>query len=163
MSLFFLSSCASQLQPETGYHSFQGRLLVIEPTKRWQVAVTWQFVSLKEGMVRLNHAATSRIVELRWQGEKIHYRDNQAMQPRWQKSSLDQLQGYGIVLAPQEIGMFLAGDVLPPGFKKTAVDHWQRIEGGQVIAVHWNKARTRLSMKDISHGVQAILVIEPSL
>ncbi len=164
--LLSLSSCATapdgqrpaSLQSEIGpYHDFSGRLIVIERARRWQVLLKWQAETAERGKVRFTHAATNMVVQLKWQHEKIQVRDNK--HPNWKIIGQQKLTEMGIVVPPQQLASILLGN-MPAHFKWKNDDTWESRESGNIIRVHWQASRQKLSLTDIKHGRQATLIIQ---
>jgi len=162
LSILLMTTACATL-PETAeapgigpYHSIHARLLVIEPSRRWQVMLDWQAESAAQGQARLVHAASSSVIELRWQQDAIELRDNHL--PEWRKVGIDQLAEQGIVVSPHILSQFLAGRV-PPGFRSKEANHWESRKGGNLVRVTWNEASKRLEFSDIKHGRRATLII----
>jgi len=141
------------------YNTFDGRLIVIEPKRRWQVTVQWNGTP-DEGTVRLIHAATQRIVELRWQSELMQLRDNQQMPQKWQNISREQLASHGIILPPQQLAEILAGQ-MPSALIEKNRGEWEGRIHGSFVKVKWLASNHRLEIMDISNGRQATLIIQP--
>jgi len=163
--LLVLSGCASTAHRTSDsessigpYPAFSGRLIVIEPTKRWQVLLTWQAKTPDQGALRIVHAATNTIVELRWQGTNMDIRDNQ--QPAWRPVGRAQLSEHGIVIPPQELAAILLGR-MPAHFRKRSANTWDSTAGGTLIRLKWKQQAHSLSMTDIKHGRKATLIIQP--
>jgi len=164
--VLLLCSCATLPAPERStdgqaagigpYRSLSARLLVIEPTRRWQVILDWQAETDTAGRARLTHAASGTVVELRWQHDNIRLRDNKT--PAWRRVSLAELSEHGIVLSPYALSRFLAGHV-PPGFRQTSQDHWESRRDGGILRVQWYPEARRLVLTDIRHGRKATLIV----
>lgn len=169
--VLLLCSCATLPAPEQSaswhstdeladgigpYRSLSARLLVIEPTRRWQVILDWQAESGTSGRARLTHAASGTVVELRWQRDNIQLRDNKM--PAWRKVSLAELSEHGIVLSPYALSRFLAGHV-PSGFRQTSRDNWESRRDGKLLRVQWFPEARRLVLTDIKHGRKATLIV----
>lgn len=157
----FVAGCAtipeSSQAPSIGpYRTISARLLVIEPTRRWQVMLDWQTDGPSSGRARLVHAASDTIVEVRWQKNSIELRDNRS--PRWRRVSAAQLSEQGIVVTPYTLSQFLAGR-LPSGFYKTGPDTWEARRDDTIIRVGWNPATHHLNLTDVRDGRQATLII----
>jgi hypothetical protein len=140
------------------YPDFSGRLIVIEPARRWQVLLKWQAETAEQGRVRLTHAATGSVVELQWQHEKIQVRDNK--HPDWQIIGQQKLAELGIVMPPQQLASVLLGN-MPAHFKRKNGNTWESRQTGDLIRLHWQASRQKLSMTDIKHGRRATLIIGP--
>lgn len=140
------------------YTQFSGRLVVIEPARRWQVMMNWHAERSHQGWLRLAHVASSRVVELRWRADTMQLRDNQAASTVWRTITEDELISHGIMLQPAELATFLLGGV-PHGLRPTAPNRWEGRRGRNHIKVEWNDGRKRLAITDITHGRRAILII----
>jgi len=139
--------------------NFHGQLSIIESTHRWQVLIQWQ-ADLISGKARLTHAATGRIVELKWQGDDIQLRSNSESLPIWRHIEADELLQYGIVLPPQTIATILHHNI-PKQLKHQGEDSWKGQLQGNTIWLRWQNDRHKLTMTDITHGRTAILRILP--
>jgi len=160
-TLLLLSSCASLPISEEAagigpYRSLNARLLVIEPTRRWQVMLHWQADLASAGHARLTHAASGTVLELRWQRNDIQLRDSNA--PDWRKVSMQQLAEHGIVVSPYVLSRFLAGRI-PAGFRQSGPNAWERRQSGGIVRIHWFPQTQRLELSDIRHGRRATLMI----
>lgn len=167
ITLLLLTAC-SALQPTASlqenseykpWHNFNGQLLILDSTHRWQVLIHWQ-ADLKTGKARLTHAAAGRIIELQWQDKHIQIRDNQAPKTTWKIIKEDALMQYGIVLPPQTIAAILHHHI-PPSLKLKKDNTWQGQLHGSTIRLRWQNNRHKLTMTDITHGRTAILRIFP--
>ncbi|MDQ6966146.1 MAG: hypothetical protein Q9M23_04395, partial [Mariprofundaceae bacterium] len=138
------------------FTSVHARLLVIEPSKRWQVLLDWHADSPTSGHARMSHAASNTVVELRWQHDAIEMRDNAS--PAWRKLSTAQLAEQGIVVSPYTLSRFLAGRI-PAGFTQRKVNLWESRRAGGIIRVQWHAQAKRLEISDIRHGKRATLII----
>jgi len=140
------------------YPSFSGRLIVIEPSKRWQVLIKWDANQAERGRLRITHAATGTVVELRWQGQAMQIRDNR--EPDWRPIGLEQLSERGIVIPPQTLASILLGR-MPARFKTTGEQTWESRESGNLIRLRWQPQSHKLTMIDMKHGRKATLIIQP--
>jgi len=140
------------------YPAFSGRLIVIEPTRRWQVLITWEASQPEHGWLRITHAATGTVVELRWQAESMQIRDNR--EPQWRQIGLEQLSKHGIVIPPQALAAILLGH-MPDRFKSTDDQTWESRESGSLIRLRWQQQSHKLIMIDMKHGRKATLIIQP--
>ena len=138
------------------YRFIHARLLVIEPKRRWQVMLDWQAETPVNGHARLTHAASNTIIEMRWANNDIQLRDSNT--PEWRKASMEQLAEQGIVISPYILSKFLAGQI-PPGFRETGPNTWERKHGGELLRVVWQAEAQRLEFSDIRHGRRATLMI----
>lgn len=153
------AACASlppATTPSSRYTDFTARLIVIDTNARWQAMLDWHAAKAETGWMRITHAASSRIVELRWQGPKVWLRDNQAPSPSWRRLKAGELAEHGIPLQPSELATFLLGGQ-PHGFTKTAKESWTGTRGKARITVRWRG--NRLSVTDATHGRRATLII----
>jgi len=139
--------------------AFQGSLLVFSPKHRFQVLIQWQ-ADLHQGHARLTHAASGRVVELRWQGEVLSMRDNQHKDIAWQRVSVEQLQDLGIVLAPWVLAKVLHQQI-PKALHSKDGETWRGKLDHSVIQLRWQNDYHRLTMTDITHGRKAVLRINP--
>jgi hypothetical protein len=155
-----LAGCATlserEVQTTIGpFGAFDGRLIVIEPTRRWQVLVHWQG-DRQQGNARLTHAASGRIAEIRWQGPRIELRDN--ANPLWRDVRFARLAEHGIVLPPQQIATILTGH-MPAGLVPKGDNRWEGKLNNSYIRLQWQGEAQRLELTDITHGRRAILII----
>jgi len=154
--MLLLAGCARpvmtiQKEPLAEIH---GRLLVIEPARRWQAMLDWHASSPDQGWLRISHAASGRIIELRWKETHLWLRDNQTVAADWRLVSPDELASHGIVLLPNEMAAFFTGHP-PADFSRIRPDQWVTVRGKNRIRVEWNGKR--LTATDIKHGRQAIV------
>ncbi len=167
-AMLLLGSCAvtSQHQPDEPakavsigpYPSFSGRLIVIEPTRRWQVLINWKADQPDHGWLRISHAVTGTVVELRWQGKAMQIRDNR--EPAWKALGLEQLSVHGIVIPPQMLAAILLGHI-PEYFKQTGEQRWESRQSGSLIRLRWQPRVHKLTMTDMKRGRKAMLIIQP--
>lgn len=146
---------ASSIGP---YPAFSGRLLVIEPARRWQVEMDWRAATPADGWLRLTHAASGRVLVLTWHGEAMHLSDNRDPAHPNRPVSEAELAAHGIVIPPQQLAAILLGQ-MPPGFKPAGPHRWQAISHGRLIRVDWNAGARRLTLTDMKRGNRAILLI----
>ena len=158
--VLFVSACATLPTGQTTdigpWTSVSGRLLVMEPTRRWQVMLDWRAEG-DAGRARLVHAASNSVLELRWQRDDIMLRDNRT--PTWRRIRQSELARHGIVISPYALSRFLAGRQ-PPGFTRKQENVWESRRKDALIRVVWKPAARRLSISDIRHGRRATLLIE---
>jgi len=140
------------------YTSFSARLIVMEPSRRWQVLLQWQADTPERGWLRMTHAATGTVIELRWQGEAMQVRDNRT--PGWRVIGMDQLSSHGIVIRPQALAAILLGH-MPGYFKQTDTQVWESRQPGRLIRLRWQAQAHKLTMTDLKHGRKATLIIQP--
>jgi len=167
-AMLLMGGCAgtAQYQPDESatavsigpYPSFSGRLIVLEPTKRWQVLINWESIQPERGRLRITHAATGTVVELRWQGKTMQIRDNR--EPDWRPIGLEQLSEHGIVIAPQALASILLGR-MPAHFKATGAQTWESRKSGSLIRLRWQPQTHKLTMTDMKYGRKATLIIQP--
>lgn len=153
-----LAACAS-LPKEAApsrHTDFLARLIVVDTDNRWQAMLDWHASESERGWMRITHAATSRVVELRWQGAAVWQRDNQAPSPAWRHLKPGELAEHGIPLQPRELAAFLLGK-RPRDFTATGEGHWKGKRGKSRIQVQWRG--NRLSIDDLTLGRKAVLNI----
>lgn len=160
-----LTSCASMPGKGDGlpssigpYSRFDGRLIVIEPSRRWQVLLRWHADSRQQGWLRLTHAATGKVVEFQWLNEQMHIRDNS--HPEWQQIGRQRLAEQGIVIPPQQLASILLGS-MPSQFKRKNGNTWESRQSGGLIRLEWQAEQQKLTMTDMRHGRKATLIIQP--
>ncbi len=141
------------------YTEFSGRLIVIEPKRRWQVIVNWKAPSPESGWLRLTHAVTGTVVEFRWLHGLMEVRNNNSVQ--WNNIDQQQLSAQGIVLPPQQLASLLLGK-MPAHFKQKKKAVWESKASGSLIRIEWDTEKQRLIMTDILHGRRATLIIRSS-
>ncbi|MDQ6982334.1 MAG: lipoprotein insertase outer membrane protein LolB, partial [Mariprofundus sp.] len=140
------------------YSTFSGRLIVIESTKRWQVSLKWQASRAEQGWLRITHAATGTVVELRWQSKTMQIRDNQ--QPVWRHIELEKLSEHGIIIPPHELAAILLGQ-MPAHFRQKSEQVWETRQSGYLIRLRWQQELRKLTITDMKHGRIAVLKIQP--
>lgn len=164
LMLAWLAGCAVQRPPTTEpvgigpYPSFSGRLIVMQPTRRWQVEVDWKADTPTQGWLRLTHAASGRIIELTWHQDTMLLSDNRDPAHPDRPVSEAELAGYGIVLPPSELAEILLGR-MPSQFRATGPGRWEMHRGNDLIRIVWDAAARRLTLTDMTHGDRAILLI----
>jgi len=134
---------------------FNGRLLVMEPTRRWQASIHWQ-ANLHEGYTRLTHAASGYIIEIQWLEEAIQMRSNQ--NSLWQPISTDKLIDLGIILPPQVLASIFHNQI-PSAFQPQGKQTWQGKFNGSLVRFMWKNDMQQINMTDLTHGRTAILKI----
>jgi len=143
------------------YSRFSGRLIVMEPARRWQVSLMWRAIRPEQGWLRITHAATGTVVELRWDEYGMTIHDNK--HPLWRNIGMNELSAQGIVIPPQQLAAILLGK-MPAQFKftgkRTGQQSWKSQQSGQIIKLRWQPEVRKLSITDMKHGRQAILVIQ---
>jgi len=143
------------------YSRFSGRLIVMEPARRWQVSLMWRAIRPEQGWLRITHAATATVVELRWDVHGMTIHDNK--HPLWRNIGMNELSAQGIVIPPQQLAAILLGK-MPAQFKftgkRTGQQSWKSQQSGRIIKLRWQPEVRKLSITDMKHGRQAILVIQ---
>jgi outer membrane biogenesis lipoprotein LolB len=162
--LAVLAGCAMQRPPAGAvssigpYPSFSGRLIVMQPERRWQVQIDWRAPTPSEGWLRLTHAASGRIIELTWHGSTLHLSDNRDPAHADRIVSEAALADYGIVLPPRELAAILLGR-MPPQFRPAGPGRWEAHRHGDVLRIDWNASARRLTLTDLARGNRAMLLI----
>jgi len=148
--LLSLAACAGPppFAPAVAPLYFKTHMIVIEPEQRWQATVDWRASDADDGLARLAHIATGRIVELRWQAERTWLRDNQAESTSWRRIQAKQLMLHGISALPSDIMLFLDGKT-PPGFVREQADKWRGKRFGRQLSISWDAGKRRLSLHDV--------------
>ncbi|HKI60219.1 MAG TPA: lipoprotein insertase outer membrane protein LolB [Mariprofundaceae bacterium] len=141
------------------FNTFTGRLIVIEPTRRWQVIVDWNGVPDK-GVVRLTHAASNRIVQVAWDHENMQIRDNADRSHQWKSVSKQTLSENGIILPPQQLARILSDD-MPGDLIEKRPGEWEGRIDASFLRIKWSEKQQRLELTDMTHGRTAILIIQP--
>jgi len=139
------------------FPSFSGRLIVINPSRRWQVEIDWQSYEPETGKLRLNHAFSSTIVDFRWSNSNMEVRDNTT--PYWRDIEPEELAEYGIVLPPSQLASILLGK-MPSHFHQKKSNMWESKQTGSLIRLHWQADLQKLTISDIQHGRIAKLIIQ---
>ena len=140
------------------YPAFSGRLLVIEPNKRWQVSIDWHAEQPDTGELRLTHAASGTVIELNWQKPDMQLRDSR--HPRFRSLASAELAAQGLFLPPWTLASILLGN-MPPEFEETRTGEWQAHLNDALVRLQWQQQEKRLTLTDITHGRQATLIITP--
>ncbi len=172
LALALLAGCSSHVpmsppaKPESSgigpYAELDGRLIVIEPGRRWQVLLHWQASVPDQGSLRLTHAASQSVIELRWANGQMWLRSTS--ERWWRPVRMPELGDQGIVLAPWELAELLLGG-LPSRFVPARAKNgergqiWETREHRPFIRLQWNADRRTLKMTDITHGRMATLII----
>ncbi|MDX8402934.1 MAG: hypothetical protein R8K54_00820 [Mariprofundaceae bacterium] len=164
MVALLITACATTGQhKKTGvigpYTTFSGRLIVIEPARRWQVMVNWDGTPNK-GVVRLTHAASHRIVKISWHHDAILMLDNQSPIHEWRAVNSEEVISSGIILPPQQLASILSGN-LPESLLQKKPGEWKGKLNGAFLRIRWSADSHRLELMDITHGRKAILIIQP--
>jgi len=158
-----MSACATTGQHAaeaviSPYTTFSGRLIVIEPARRWQVIVDWNGTP-EQGVVRLTHAASNRIVKLSWHHDTTLMLDNRNPDKEWTSITDREMADNGIILPPQKLALILAGK-LPETLTRKGSDEWEGKINGIFLRLKWLDEKHRLELLDITHGRKAILIIQ---
>jgi outer membrane biogenesis lipoprotein LolB len=161
--LAWLAGCAMRppttTPPSIGpYPAFSGRLIVIEPAQRWQVAVDWRAPTPSDGWLRLTHAASGQVLVLTWHGDALRLSDNRDPSHPDRPVSEAALAAHGIVIPPEQLAAILLGH-MPPRFVPAGPNRWQADRHGHLIRIDWNAGSRRLTLTDMKRGSRAILLI----
>ncbi|MDQ6961988.1 MAG: hypothetical protein Q9M28_05600 [Mariprofundaceae bacterium] len=140
------------------YTEFSGRLLVIQKAKRWQVMVNWKAQNNEAGWLRLHHAASSRIIEIKWHDNSLQTRDNHDPSPVWKNAEQAYLKQQGINISPSDLATFLLGHV-PEGFSEKSKNEWRGHRGKSLLRVVWNPNSKKLIIMDMYQGSKIVLLI----
>ena len=158
-----LAGCATGLQAHHNHAAnigpfkhFNGRLLVLQPHKRWQVQIQWQG-DTKKGKVRLTHPATGRIVYLTWQNESLWLLDNQSTSSAFNPISASELSKQGMMIAPQTLAAILQGHI-PAELKKKGNGVWQGRLHKHMVNLKWQPSVQKLTVTDMTLGNTAIFL-----
>jgi hypothetical protein len=149
-ALLSLAACAGGPPPFDSSDApmrFRTHMIVLEPTARWQATVDWQAKDAGNGMARLTHIVSGRIVELRWRQDKVWLRDNQTDSGDWHRIPARQLIRHGVSLLPGDVILFLNGQT-PPDFTHDPEGGWQGQRFDRDVHVTWNAERKRLTIID---------------
>lgn len=141
------------------FTTFSGRLIVIEPTRRWQVIVDWNGTPEK-GDVRLTHAASNRIVLVKWDDEKTLILDNSDQSRSWRSISGEALAEKGIILPPRQLARILSGE-MPAELIEKQHGEWEGRIDNSFLRIKWFDEKQRLELIDVTHGRTATLIINP--
>ena len=141
------------------FNTFSGRLIAIEPNRRWQVLVDWDGTPDK-GVVRLTHAASNRIVKVTWGLEGMQILDNADRNHQWRSVSKETLFENGIILPPGQFAQILSGQ-MPDGIINKGNGEWEGRIDGSFLRIKWLEKQQRLELIDMTHGRTAILIIQP--
>ena len=149
---------ASQLTPTAigPYSSFSGRLLVMQPSKRWQVAIDWQARTAETGTIRLSHALSGTVVDFRWTDTSMQVRDNTL--PYWRYIQQQELTKHGLVIPPSQLASILLGHI-PKHFIAKKPGTWESRASGSLIRLRWQARLKKLTLTDLKHGRIAKLII----
>lgn len=160
-----IGGCATTTKPHISsssigpFTTFSGRLIVIEPARRWQVIVNWNGTP-ERGDVRLTHAASNRIVQVRWNDTHIQILDNADESRSWRNVSGEALAEKGIILPPRQLAYILSGE-MPAGVIEKQQGEWEGKVDDSFLRIQWLNEKQRLELTDVTHGRRAILIINP--
>ncbi|MDX8412232.1 MAG: hypothetical protein R8K46_10255 [Mariprofundaceae bacterium] len=148
-SLLTLAACAGAppFDSADAPLRFRTHLIVLEPEARWQATVDWRAKDADNGLARLTHIVSGRIVELRWRQGNLWLRDNQTDSCDWHRIPARQLIRHGISLLPGDVILLLNGQT-PPDFTPNPAGGWQGQRFDKNIHVTWNAERKRLTIID---------------
>lgn len=162
IALLFTGCATTGKQPpaaEIGpYTAFAGRLIVIDAARRWQVMVDWNGTP-EQGALRLTHAASNRIIRIRWHYDDIQMLDNLDRTQSWRSISVPELYSHGVILPPQQLSRILMGEI-PGTLTRKNLGEWEGRLNGTFIRIRWLSGNQRLELTDITHGRKAILMIQ---
>jgi len=139
------------------YSNFSGRLIVIDPSRRWQVSVDWQADKAESGKLRLSHAFSSTVVDFRWTDAYMEIRDSKF--PYWRHIEQQELTEHGIMLPPIQLASILLGNI-PSHFHEKKQNTWESMDSGDLIRLHWQAESRKLTISDLKHGRIAKLIIQ---
>lgn len=142
------------------YAGFSARLLVIEPTRRWQVMVNWSG-DANEGQARFTHAASNRVLLVHWLGGTTEMLDNQDPEHVWKPISSSELAKQGMIIAPSILASILHNNI-PSSFKYIGKGRWQGSASMKGIAMFWRSEAEILKISNLSRGREITLMIQPS-
>jgi len=163
--VLLVASCAATKPPSSmteggkigPFTAFHGRMIVLTPSRRWQVSIQWQSEDARRGQLRLLHPSTGFVLEARWQQPKVEFRDSKF--PQWRNVSISEMQQQGILLPPWEMAAILQGRI-PASLHAIGNDRWQGHVDNSLLRLQWQAEQQRLTLTDITHGRRIILVIE---
>lgn len=135
-------------------HDFSGRLLVMTQTKRVQAELDWQGDASK-GVLRITHGASGRIIDVKWQDQKMIWRDS-SESPLWGELSQEGLYKLGIILMPWDLARVFRGD-LPPSMltkdQRTWKGHWDSSE----LQIRWSSEQKKVDLMDMKKGQRIVV------
>ncbi len=139
------------------YASFSGRLIVFDPSRRWQVSIDWQATQVHTGKLRLTHALSGTVVDFRWADNRMQVRDDKA--PYWRSIQQHELTELGIVLPPTQLASILLNQT-PEHFHQIKTDTWESMDSGSPIRLRWQKKLHTLTINDVKQHRTARLIIK---
>lgn len=159
LMLFSLTFCAKHEMNAAfeSKHDFSGRLLVMGASHRFQVEMDWAG-DAGQGSIRLTHGMSGRIVDVRWQGRVMAWRDNQQSQA-WQPLTEIDLQNMGVIFPPWVMARVFTGD-LPDTMVSKDQRIWQGTMAGNELKIVWASAQQKVELTDIKNGRKAVVVFD---
>jgi len=139
------------------YASFSGRLIVFDPSRRWQVSIDWQATQANTGKIRLTHALSGTVVDFRWTDNHMQVRDDKV--PYWRSIQQTELTELGIVLPPSQLASILLNQT-PAHFHQIKSDTWESMNSGSPIRLRWQEKLRTLTIKDVKQHRTARLIIK---
>jgi len=139
------------------YSHPHGRILLLG-NHRAQLLFSCQQSDIK-GSCRFTHAASGRIVELRWQGQKIWQRSNANGYQQWQRVSMKDLYRLGLVVDPATMMQLLNG-AIPAWLHPKADNQWRGKHHNARIQMQWHPDQQRLDITNQSKGAQIRLLLD---
>ncbi|MDQ6978850.1 MAG: hypothetical protein Q9M09_01590, partial [Mariprofundaceae bacterium] len=128
-----------------------------QPNHRWQVMMDWQG-NAHAGTARLTHAASGRVLLIRWQGKQTKMLDNQETPARWKRVTAAQLAARGMMIAPTHIAAILNNQI-PQQFHYQGHNSWRGSGAWQGIRLTWQAPRHVLTLRDIAHGREVRIIL----
>ncbi len=170
LAIAFIAACAPRHPAPAAsragigpWPAFDGRLIVIEPARRWQALMRWNAPDPERGEARFTHAASGLVVEIRWHGKAIQLRDSR--QRQWRPVPPETLARLGIWLPPRELAALLLGRI-PPDFhavraagRNDGARRWQARRNGRLLRIEWLPAARKLRLVDVTRGASATLIL----
>ncbi|RMH62888.1 MAG: hypothetical protein D6678_00255 [Zetaproteobacteria bacterium] len=160
--VLLLSACASMHSATPlrigPFAAFEGRLIAVTPSQRWQASLHWRAPSPEHGALRLLHAASGFVLEAEWDKPRLRLRDSRY--PVWREVTVEALRRHGLLLPPWTIAALLQGR-LPHGFHRVRGDVWQGRIDDALVRMDWRAKQRRLELTDITHGRRLVVLIEP--
>ncbi len=114
--------------------------------------------SAEGGSCRFTHAASGRIVELRWRGDQIWQRSNSRDHQAWAPVARDALDEMGMVVTPATMMGLLSGTI-PSWLHPKGSNRWQGRHHHATIALRWYPDQQRLEITNRSKGAQIRLLL----
>ncbi len=139
------------------YDAFNARLLVMEPEHRWQVMLRWSGQA-HQGEARLNHAASGRVLRIRWQDQFIAVLDNRVKPVGWRGITAEDMAKRGLVIPPSQLAAIFHNHI-PREFHYIGKGQWKGSGIFQGVRMLWKPSRQQLTISDIAHGREARFII----